>query len=182
MKKVLVILAPGFEEVEALTPVDVLRRAGADVITAGTVDGVIVGRNDIKVLADESLDRVVDSEFDMIILPGGLGGTKNMMNDGRVKKIVEHHDEKVKYLAAICAAPTVLSTMGVTEGKKITSHPSVEAEFHHEDYRKDRVVVDGHIVTSRSPGTAMEFSFKLVELLFGKEKAVEVNAGVLAAI
>ena len=182
MKQVIVILAPGFEEVEAFAPVDILRRAGVDVITAGTVDGVIVGRNGIKVLADESLDKDFDSDFDMIVLPGGHGGTENMKSDGRVKRLVEHHDEQGKYIAAICAAPTVLAEIGVTEGKKITSHPSVKAEFHHEKYSEKRVVVDGNLITSRAPGTAMEFAFKLVEILCGKEKVAEVNAGVLAEL
>ncbi len=182
MSRVLVILAPGFEEVEGLAPVDILRRAGADVITSGTVDGVIVGRNDMKVLADESLDHLMNDEFDMIVLPGGMGGTENMMNDGRVKRIIEHHDEKGRYIAAICAAPTVLANMGVTEGRKITSHPSVKKEFHHEHYSEARVVVDGNIITSRSLGTALEFSFKLVEVLFGKDKVAEVNQAVLAKL
>lgn len=182
MEKVLVILAPGFEEVEALTPVDILRRAGADVTVAGTVDGVIVGRNDIKVLADESLDSVLDYDFDMIVLPGGAVGTENLKGDERVRRIIEHHDEKGSYLAAICAAPAVLSIHGVTEGKRVTSHPSVEAELAHEKYKDDRVVVDGHIVTSRAPGTAMEFAFKLVELLYGKRKVKDVNSGVMAEV
>ena len=182
MKRVIVILAPGFEEVEAFAPVDILRRAGVDVVTAGTVDGVIVGRNGIKVLADESLDKEVDSDFDMVILPRGLVGTENLKSDGRVKRIVEHHDEHGKYIAAICAAPTVLAEIGVTEGKQLTSHPSVKGEFHHEKYSEARVVVDGNLITSRAPGTAMEFAFKLVEILCGKEKVEEVNAGVLAEI
>ena len=182
MNKVLVILAPGFEEVEAFAPVDMLRRAGADVTTAGTVDGVIVGRNDRKVLADKSLDEVADYEFDMVVLPGGMVGTENLMSDGRVRRIIEHHDEEGRYIAAICAASTVLSNIGVTEGKKITSHPSVKAEFHHETYSEARVVVDGNIITSRAPGTAMEFAFKLVEVLLGKDKVKEVNEGVLAKL
>ena len=182
MNRVLVILAPGFEEVEAFGPVDMLRRAGADVTTAGTVDGVIVGRNDIKTLADESLDHALNEEFDMIVLPGGLGGTENMMGDERVRRIIEHHDEKGKKIAAICAAPTILADMGVTKGKNITSHPSVKDEFKEENYSEDRVVVDGNIITSRGPGTALEFGLKLVEILVSKEKAEEVNAGVMARL
>ena len=180
MKKVLVILAPGFEEVEALTPVDFLRRAGADVVTAGTVDGVIVGRNDIKVLADQSLNNLVDNDFDMVILPGGAVGTENLKNDGRVKEIVERHFRKGRIVAAICAAPTVLSLCGITEGKRITSHPSVKAELRHEIYSEESVVEDGNLVTSRAPGTAMEFSFKLIERLYSSKKAAEIKASVLA--
>ena len=182
MKRVLVILAPGFEEVEAFAAVDILRRAGADVLTAGTVDGVIVGRNDVKVLADESLDRAVEDDFDMIILPGGATGTENLKKDERVTRIVEHHYSEGKYVAAICAAPTVLSNLGITAGKKVTSHPSVINELVHEKYSEERVVVDGNIITSRGPGTALEFAFKIVEILFGKEKVEEVNGGVLAKL
>lgn len=182
MSKVLVILAPGFEEVEALTPIDILRRAGADITVAGTVDGVIVGRSGVKVLADVSLDKAVDLDFEMVVLPGGLEGTENMKRDGRVLRILEHQDEQKRYIAAICAAPTVLSEAGITEGRKITSHPSVKSEFHKEKYSENRVVVDEHFITSRAAGTAMEFAFKLVEILYGKEKVKEVNDGVLATI
>jgi len=182
MKRVLVILAPGFEEVEAFAPVDMLRRAGAYVVTAGTVDGVIVGRNDIKVLADESLDTVEGDDFDMLVLPGGIDSTENMINDERVDRIIEHFNDEGKYLAAICAASTVLSNAGVTKGRKITSHPSVKSELKHEIYSEDRVVVDGNIITSRAPGTAIEFAFKLIELLYGEEKVEEVNSGVLARL
>ncbi len=182
MKRVLVILAPGVEEVEAFAPVDMLRRAGAYVVTAGTVDGVIVGRNDIKVLADESLDTVEGDDFDMLVLPGGLDSTENMINDERVDRIIEHFNDEGKYLAAICAASTVLSRAGVTKGRKITSHPSVKAELQHEIYSEDRVVVDGNIITSRAPGTALEFAFKLIEVLYGMEKVTEVNGGVLARL
>ncbi|MDT8317687.1 MAG: DJ-1/PfpI family protein [bacterium] len=182
MKRVLLILAPGFEEVEAFAPVDMLKRAGAYVVTAGTVDGIIVGRSDVKVLADESLDKVEGDDFDMLVLPGGLDSTENMINDKRVERIIAHFNEEGKYLAAICAASTVLSNAGVTKGRKVTSHPSVKREFHHEIYSEDRVVVDGNIITSRAPGTALEFAFKLVEVLYGPEKVAEVNVGVLARL
>lgn len=182
MKRVLVVLAPGFEEIEAFAPVDILRRAGAYVVTAGTVDGVIVGRSDIKALADESLDKVEGDDFDMLVLPGGIGSTENMISDDRIRRVIEHFSEKGKYLAAICAASTVLANAGVAKGRRITSHPSVQTEFHHEMYSEDRVVVDGNIITSRAPGTALEFAFKLVEILFGMEKVAEVNGGVLAKL
>ena len=182
MKSVLVILAPGFEEVEGLAPVDILRRAGADVITAGTVDGIILGRNEIKVLADESLDQVETASFDMVVLPGGLDGTRNLMKDDRVASILRRHAEDGKCIAAICAAPTVLLELGISQGKKVTSHPSVSKDFPGKLYSEARVVVDGNIITSRGPGTALEFSFKLVEVLFGQEKVDEVNGGVLARI
>ncbi len=118
----------------------------------------------------------------MLVLPGGLDSTESMINDERVDRIIEHFNDEGKYIAAICAASTVLANAGVTKGRKVTSHPSVQTEFHHEMYSEDRVVVDGNIITSRAPGTALEFAFKLVEILFGIEKVAEVNGGVLAKL
>lgn len=181
MKKVLIVLAPGFEEVEALTPVDILRRAGAMVTVAGTVAGPVEGRNGIKVVPDTTMD-LSGADFDMIVLPGGAAGTENLKKDAKVKAAVEEMAGKGKFITAICAAPTVLSAIGVSKGKLVTSHPSVRGQLKAERISDERVVVDGNLITSQGPGTAMEFSFCLVEKLFGKEKAVEVNRGVLAKI
>jgi len=182
MKRVLIPLAPGFEEIEALAVVDILRRAGAEVLLAGTVDGPIEGRNKIKILADTSLDSVKEQDFDMIVLPGGAVGTENLKKDPRIKDIVERLYKKGRLITAICAAPTVLSAIGITAGKTVTSHPTVRTKLDKEKISEERVVVDGNIITSQGPGTAIEFAFKLVEILFGKDKVVEVNKGVLAKI
>ena len=182
MKRVLIPLAPGFEEVEALTVVDILRRAGAEVTLAGTVPGAITGGNKIAVLADTGLDNAFEADYDMIVLPGGAVGTENLKKDARVKKAVERLNQKGRFVTAICAAPTVLSAFGVSKGKTITSHPSVRTEFKTEKLTEDRVVTDGNIITSQGPGTAMEFAFRLVEALFGPEKVTEVNKGVLARL
>lgn len=182
MKKVLIPLAPGFEEVEALACVDILRRAGAEVTLAGTVDGLITGRNQIKVAPDALLENVKDAQFDMIVLPGGAQGTENLKKDERIKKIINEHFAGGRLTTAICAAPTVLAKAGVTKGRKITSHPSVRAELKEAIISEDRVVKDGNIITSQGPGTALEFAFALVEALFGKGKAAEVNKGVLARL
>lgn len=182
MKKVLIPLAPGFEEIEALAVVDILRRAGVEVVTAGTAENPIEGRNKIRVLADALLDSVKDQDFDMIVLPGGAVGTENLKKDMRVKEIVERLYKKERFITAICAAPTVLSAIGITAGKTITSHPTVRTALQKEKLSEERVVVDGNIVTSQGPGTAIEFAFKLVEILLGKEKVAEVNKGVLAKI
>lgn len=182
MKKVLIPLAPGFEEIEALAVVDILRRAGVEVIMAGTAENPIEGRNRIKVLADASLESVKEQDFDMIVLPGGAVGTENLKKDVRVKEIVERLYKKGRFITAICAAPTVLSAIGITEGKTVTSHPTVRAKLDKEKTSDERVVVDGNIITSQGPGTAIEFAFKLVEVLLGKDKAAEVNKGVLARI
>lgn len=180
MKKVLIPLADGFEEIEALAVVDILRRAGVEVIVAGTTEGPIQGRNMIKVIADIYIDSVKDQDFDMIVLPGGGVGTENLKKDIRIKEIVERLNKKGRFITAICAAPTILSAFGITAGKTITSHPTVKSMFHKERFSEDRVVSDGNIITSQGPGTAIEFAFKLVEVLLGKGKVVEVNRGVLA--
>ena len=182
MKKVLIPLAQGFEEIEALAVVDILRRAGVEVVMAGTVDNPIEGRNRIKVLADAPLESVKEQDFDMIVLPGGAVGTENLKKDMRVKEIVERLYKKGRFITAICAAPTVLSAIGVTAGRTVTSHPTVRTKLEKEKISDERIVVDGNIITSQGPGTALEFAFKLVEVLLGKEKVAEVNKGVLARI
>jgi len=182
MKRILIPLAPGFEEIEALAVVDILRRAGAEVLLAGTVDGPIQGRNKIKILADTSLDSVKEQDFDMIVLPGGAVGTENLKKDPRIKDIVERLYKKGRLITAICAAPTVLSAIGITAGKTVTSHPTVRTKLQREKLSEERVVVDDNIITSQGPGTAIEFAFKLVEILLGKDKVAEVNKGVLARL
>lgn len=181
MKKVLVPLAPGFEEIEALTVVDILRRAGAEVVLAGTIPGTIEGRSMIRVLPETIMDNA-GVDFDMIVLPGGAARAENLKKDARVKAVVESLARKGRSVTAICAAPTVLSAIGVTRGRTITSHPSVRSQLTEEVLSDDRVVVDGNIITSQGPGTAMEFAFCLVETLFGNAKSQEVNKGVLARL
>jgi 4-methyl-5(b-hydroxyethyl)-thiazole monophosphate biosynthesis len=180
MKKVLIPLAPGFEEVEALTCVDILRRAGAEVTLAGTIEGEIIGRNLIKVSPDTLLESVKTENFDMIVLPGGALGTENLKKDDRIKNIVLEHYCAGRLIAAICAAPTVLAKVGIIKGRVVTSHPSVRTELNGAVISDERVVTNGNIITSQGPGTAMEFAFTLVKTLFGSNKAMEVNKGVLA--
>ena len=180
MKKVLVVIAPGFEEIETITVVDILRRAGARVTLAGTVSGILKGSRDIKLEPDEILDNISEKEYDLICLPGGQPGTNNLKKDTRIEKILKRMQKQDKYIAAICAAPTVLKKAGILKDKSITCHPSVQSDF--DCYVKDRVVVDEKVITSQSPGTAMEFSLKLVEILFGIDRLKKVNEGVLARI
>lgn len=182
MKTVLVLLAPGFEEIETITVVDILRRAGAQVTLAGTEQGPLEGSRGIHVLPDDQLDNVLEKEFDMVVLPGGQPGTDNLIKDARVAQLLKKMDGLNKNIAAICAAPLVLKNAGILKNRCITSHPSVQNGLQGVSYKEDRVVVDGHIVTSKSPGTAMEFSLKLVEVLFGIERRDIVNKGVLAKI
>ncbi len=182
MKKVLVPLAPGFEEIEAITVIDILRRAGVEVVAAGTVSGPIEASRKTKHLPDCTLDDVHAEDFDLLVLPGGQPGTNNLRADPRLKRIIETLRAKNRPVAAICAAPTVLSAYGLLAGRTATSHPSVRHELTAGTLSDARVVVDGPVVTSQSAGTAMEFAFKLVELLCGPAKAAEVNKGVLARL
>jgi 4-methyl-5(b-hydroxyethyl)-thiazole monophosphate biosynthesis len=184
MKKVLVPLTPGFEEIEAITVIDILRRAGVDVVVAGTQSGPIEASRKTRHVPDCTLDDVHAGDFDMIVLPGGQPGATNLRHDPRIRRIVEMLQAKGRHIAAICAAPTVLSAYGILEGRTATSHPSVRDEVAAgaKAVSDQRVVVDGPIVTSQAAGTAMEFAFALVGILCGADKAAEVNRGVLARL
>ena len=181
MKQVLVPLAPGFEEIEAITVIDVLRRAGAKVTVAGTQAGPIEGSRGIRVTADKLLQEVHAEQFDLMVLPGGAKGVENLRLHPRVIPLLKEFFAEHKLVGAICAAPSLLAGAGLIKGKKATSHPSVKEKV--EDaavYSEERVVTDGKLVTSRGPGTAMEFALKLSEMLEGKEKVSELKRAMLA--
>ncbi len=179
-KKVLVILAEGFEEIEAVTPIDVLRRAGLEVTLAGVSGKTITGAHGIKFQADITLDEYKGLP-DAIVLPGGLPGAKNLGESKKVAELVKRMNSQKKLVAAICAAPAlVLAPAGVLEGKKATCYTGFEKNFPPSvSFSKDRVVVDGNIVTSCGPGSALEFALELVEQLAGKEKAQTLKEGLL---
>ena len=147
-----------------------------------TVDGLIEGKCGIKVASDELLEGQAAVGFDIIILPGGKDGTDNLRADVRVADLLKDFSNQGKYIAAICAAPTVLKDACLTEGRTLTCHPSVINELIDANVVEERVVIDGNLITSRGPGTALEFAFALVEILVSKEKAEEVNQGVLARL
>ncbi len=179
--KILVALAEGFEEIEAITTIDILRRAGQEVVVAGLVDGPVLGSHQVRVLPDTSLAKIDYRDLDALVLPGGAPGFVNLGNDQRVLKMVREMDRAGKYVAAICAAPSVLIKAGVLQGRRATVHPSGEDEVAScAQLSLDRVVVDRNIITSRTPGTAMEFALKLVEVLAGKEKMQAIKAQTLA--
>ena len=182
MKRVLIPIAPGFEEIETITVVDILRRSGAMVLMAGLIVGPIEGSRGVKVIPDESLDKINTDSLDLMVLPGGKPGTDNLIKDQRITKLLKEMKDKGKWIGAICAAPIVLEVNGLLNNRKRTSHPSVKQSLSGNLYSEERVVVDGNIVTSQGPGTAMEFSLKLVEILFGKNRAKTVNKAVLAKI
>ena len=177
--KVLVPLAQGCEELEAITITDLLTRAGINVITAGLDDEIIKASRGMKLVADKNLDQVLDDDFDMIVLPGGLPGADHLNNDSRIQSLVKKMAAKNKYTAAICAAPRVLATAGLLEGKHATCFPGSLEQFPVKTmtYEEKAVVVDGKVVTSKGPGTAMDFALMLIELLAGIEKRAEVESG-----
>ncbi len=179
--RVLVPLAEGFEEIEAINVIDILRRADVEVITAGLKDGLVRGSHDVKILPDTSLDKVDIRDFDGLVLPGGAPGFVNLGNDERILKMAKDMDRAGKYVAAICAAPSVLIKAGVLQGRKATVSPSGKDQVTAcAEFSSDRVVVDRNLITSRSPGTALEFALKLVEVLMGRERMLQIKAQTLA--
>lgn len=179
MAKVLVPLAPGFEDLEAVTIVDLLRRAGIEVVTAGLAEGLVQGARGMRMQPDTTLDAVLDQGFDMIALPGGMPGAENLKRDGRIQALLKKMAAAGKYTAAICAAPIALAEAGLLGGKKATSYPGFldKLSLPGTTYLDDAVVVDGKVVTSRGPGTAMDFSLALIALLVGEAKRDQVEAG-----
>lgn len=180
--RVLVPVADGFEEIETTTVVDMLRRAGTEVCLAGLEKRILTGSRLIKVEPDCALEEVLTSNFDMIVLPGGQPGVNNLRADRRLIQLVQKMHANGKWIAAICAAPLVLREAGLIEGVRLTSFPGIRAELPGCDYREERVVVEEKLVTSRGPGTALEFALKLIEILHGMETARSLSQTVLSPV
>ncbi|MBX3467316.1 MAG: DJ-1/PfpI family protein [Planctomycetes bacterium] len=180
MPRAVVVLAEGFEEIEAITPIDVLRRAGVEVIAAGVAGRRVVGSHGIAVEADATLDEVPD-DVDLVVLPGGMPGAENLGKSPGVRALVERLHAAGRRVAAICAAPAVaLAGTSVLRGRRATCYPSFEERLGPEVTRsQERVVVDGPLVTSRGPGTALEFSLALVEQLVSPAEAERLRKGML---
>lgn len=174
MTTVLVPLAQGCEELEAVTIIDILRRAEITVVTAGLDDKPVTASRGVVLVADTTLDDALKQSFDMIILPGGLAGTDNLDSDPRIHKILQDMQQQGKYTAAICAAPKVLANAGLLENKSATSYPGIL-----ENASDASVVKDELIITSKGPATAMEFALELIEILAGTEKRLEVATDLL---
>lgn len=181
MPSVLVPLAPGFEDMEATTIVDILRRADIEVITAGLAPGLVQGARGMRVQPDASLDEVLERTFDMIALPGGMPGAENLKRDARIQALLKRMAAAGLYTAAICAAPIALAQAGLLDGRRATSYPGFVDKLTPPGatYLTDPVVVDGRVVTSRGPGTAMDFALTLVDLLVGRATRERVEAGLV---
>jgi 4-methyl-5(b-hydroxyethyl)-thiazole monophosphate biosynthesis len=179
MPKVLVPLAQGCEEIEAVTIINILRRAGIEVISAGLDDLPVLGSRGVMLLPDISLDTALQQSFDMIVLPGGQPGTDNLNADKRIIALLQQMAQQEKYVAAICAAPAVLASAGLLDGKQAASFPETLDAFPEVRQQPAAVVEDGKLITSRGPGTAMDFALTLVERLAGKAKRKQVEAGLV---
>ena len=177
MPKVLVPLAQGCEEIEAVTVIDILRRAGITVVSAGLDDQPVRASRGVMLVPDTTLDDALQHGFDMIVLPGGQPGTNNLKADQRIITLLKKMAPQGKYIAAICAAPSVLATAGLLDGKQATSFPGALDPFPNVKQQHAAIVEDGRFITSRGPGTAMDFALGLVERLAGKTKRQEVEAG-----
>jgi 4-methyl-5(b-hydroxyethyl)-thiazole monophosphate biosynthesis len=180
MKKVLIHFADGFEEIEAITPIDVLRRAGCEVVTVSvTGNSEVTSTRGVTLLADKHFVEADYEEAEMIILPGGQPGANNLNKHEGLKKQIQLFQEKRKFIAAICAAPLVLGSTGILRGRKATCYPGVEPQLTGATCTGKGVERDGHIITGKGPGFALDFSLMLAEVLAGKDKANEVRKAML---
>jgi len=182
MASVLIPLAKGFEEVEAVALIDTMRRGGIEVCSAYLEDelqgNLVLGANGITIQADTSIKNVISDDFDMMVLPGGWGGTYALAENARVIELLQEFKEK-KAVAAICAAPFVLKKAGVL-GNDYTCYPGAKEEIDHPGYRADaKVIIDGNVMTSQGPGTAVCFALAIIERLVGRESMLAVKEGML---
>lgn len=179
MPKVLVPLAQGCEELEAVTIIDLLVRAEIEVVTASLDDErLITASRGVQLKAQTTLDAVLTESFDLVVLPGGLPGATYLQEDARIVRLLQTTVQAGKWVGAICAAPKVLVTAGLLDGKQATSFPGVidQVPARNMTYLDQAVVQDGQVITSRGPGTAMDFALKLIELLCGSEKRLAVES------
>jgi 4-methyl-5(b-hydroxyethyl)-thiazole monophosphate biosynthesis len=179
MARALVLLAEGFEELEAIAIIDVLRRVGVKVMVAGLGKGPVKSVHDVVVATDGVIDDVDAAGFDAIVLPGGTPGAKRLREDARVLSLVRSFHQAGKWTCAVCAAPTVLEAAGVLKGKRATSYPGNALPS--ANYVEERVVVDGNLITSRGPGTAVDFALAIAERLAGRKAAEEQRSAMLVA-
>jgi 4-methyl-5(b-hydroxyethyl)-thiazole monophosphate biosynthesis len=177
-KRVLVPLAQGCEELEAVTIIDLLRRAGIEVVVASLDGGAVTGSHDIRLGADMNLDEALQREYDMVALPGGMPGAARLQDDGRLTSLLKAMAESGKFTGAICAAPMVLAHAGLLEGRRATSFPGFLDEYRERlgELVDAPVVQDGKVITSRGPGTAMDFALHIIEQLQGKAARHQVES------
>lgn len=179
MPKVLVPLAEGCEELEAVTLIDLLRRAGVEVVTAGLKPGIVTASRGVKLVPDVTLEVALQAHYDMVVLPGGMPGATHLQDDPRIISLLQKMAAAGQYTAAICAAPMVLAKAGLLEGKRATSYPGSLDAYTGISLQTAAVVQDGKVLTSRGPGTAMDFALALIEVLTGPAKRQQVEAALV---
>jgi len=178
-KKVLVAVADGIEELEAVTVIDILRRAGADVTIASVSSNQITASRRVRITADAVISDCIDKTYDLIVLPGGMPGAEHLRDSKELAKMLKEQAEAGRLYAAICASPAVvLKHHGLLKGRRATCYPAMSSNL--DIWDDTKVVVDGNCITSQGPATAMEFALKLVELLVSPKKASEIAKVVLA--
>lgn len=180
MKKVILFFANGTEEIEALTAVDLLRRAGAEVTLAGVGGTALVGSHGIRITADTTAEDAANGTYDMAVVPGGMPGTRHLDASEAVDAVLKKTAENGGYLAAICAAPLVLGKRGYLAGKEAICFPGFEDQLLGARLSEKRVCRDGMIITAAGAGVALDFALMLVEALYGEESAKKLRASVLA--
>ena len=180
MKTIFVFLADGFEEIEAITPIDVLRRAGLNVQTVSVMDKQTVsGAHGIPVVADKMFVDIHSEDAEMLLLPGGLPGATNLDAHQGLSDMIMAFASEGKALAAICAAPLVFGNRGLLQGKKATCYPGFESYLTGAEYTAALVEIDGNFITAKGPGAAMDFAFAIVEKYCGIEKVNELKSGMM---
>lgn len=177
MSHVLVPLAQGCEELEAITITDLLVRAGISVTTCGLDEQPVKASRGTTIIPDTSIDKVMNESYDLIVLPGGLPGADHLRDNEQLQSLLKKQAQENRYLAAICAAPKALAEAGILEGKTATSYPGTLEALANKNISisQNAIEIDGKVVTSRGPGTAMDFALTLIELLEGREKREEVD-------
>ncbi len=172
-------LADGFEEVEAIAPIDMLRRAGVEVKTVGVTGEIINGRHGIKVVPDIDIkDIILDDNLEAVILPGGLPGATNLEESSDVQKAIDFANESGKYICAICAAPQILGHKGLLNGKEAIAYPGFESELKGAKISSEYVVLDGNFITAKGAGVATEFGLKIVAVLKDEATAYEIGKAI----
>ena len=172
--KLMVVLANGFEEIEAIAPIDILRRAEVDVEIVGLTSKTVKGKNNVKIIADKKLGEIKNfDKYQGIILPGGSPGYKHLLKSRKLIEIVRRFFVQGKLIAAICAAPLVLKKAGILEDVKVTAYPTLEKEF--KNYIPSKVLRDRNVITARGPGAAIDFGLEIVRIVKGEKVAKEVR-------
>ncbi len=181
MPRVLIPLAPGFEELEAVSLSNILRRAGIEVVMAGLHPGSVCASRGMVIVPDTTLEQVMHEDFDLVVLPGGLPGADNLRDDPRIIHLLQRTHEEGRLVGAICAAPKVLAQAGLLAGHRVTYYPGALSDeaLAGATASQSAVEMDDRVLTSRGPGTAMDFALALVEKLLGRAKRDEVERGLV---